>query len=315
MAPPDLDARMTGRDQRQRDADILAAAEMILGIEQAEGEAEQRGLRRKRDVALVPGEPDADDLLAVMHPARDDADIAHRGGVGAGERTGERKAGNLLAARKFRQEMLFLRIGTVFLDQLAGAERVRHHDDGDAVGAARRDFAENERLRLGGEAEPAMLLGDEHAEEAVVADELPDVVRHIVQFMANAPVVEPLAELGGRPVEKGALLGGQRDGGDAAKLRPVRLAGEQLGVPADGARLERLAFGLGDRRHRAFQRAIGGERDVFALDLGHARGEQKPRDKPAKQRPKREMRPMQMAMHEAHLRAQGEQGGGDRPGP
>ena len=42
---------------------------------------------------------------------------------------------------------------------------------------------------------------------------------------------------------------------------------------------------------------------------------QKPRDKPAKQRPKREMRPMQMAMHEAHLRAQGEEGGGDRPGP
>ena len=69
MAPPDLDARMTGRDQRQRDADILAAAEMIVGVEQAEGEAEQRGLRRERDVALVPGEPDADDLLA-RHASR-----------------------------------------------------------------------------------------------------------------------------------------------------------------------------------------------------------------------------------------------------
>ena len=160
-----------------------------------------------------------------------------------------------------------------------------------------------------------MLLGDEHAEEAVVADELPDVVRHVVQFMTDAPVVEPLAELVGRPVEKGTLLGGERDGGDAAKLRPVRLAGEQLGVPADGAGLERLAFGLGDRRHRAFQRAIGGERDVSALDLRHARRKQKPGDEPAKQRPKREMRPMQMAMHEAHLRAQGEEGGGDRPGP
>ena len=98
-----------------------------------------------------------------------------------------------------------------------------------------------------------MLLGDEHAEEAVVADELPDVVRHVVQFMTDAPVVEPLAELGGRPVEKSALLGGERDGGDAAQLRPVRLAGEQLGVPTDGARLERLTFGLGDGRHRAFQ--------------------------------------------------------------
>ena len=83
MAPPDLDARMTGWDQSQRDADILAAAEMIVGVEQAKGEAEQRGLRRERDVALVPGEPDPDDLLALMHPTRDDAHIAHRGGVGA----------------------------------------------------------------------------------------------------------------------------------------------------------------------------------------------------------------------------------------
>ena len=164
-----------------------------------------------------------------------------------------------------------LRVGAVFLDQLAGAERVRHHDDGDAVGAARGDLAEDQRLRLGGEAEAAMLLGDEHAEEAVVADELPDVVGHVVQLVADAPIVEPLAELVGRPVEKGALLGGERDRRDAAELRPVGLAGEQLGVPADGAGLERLALGVGDGRHRAFQRAIGGQRDVFALDLGEAR--------------------------------------------
>ena len=66
MPPPDLDAGMVGRNQRERDADILAAAEMIVGIEQAEGEAEQRGLGRERDVALVPGEPDAERVLAVM---------------------------------------------------------------------------------------------------------------------------------------------------------------------------------------------------------------------------------------------------------
>ncbi len=66
MPPADLDARMVGRDQRERDADILAAAEMVVGIEQAEGEAEQRRLGRERDVALVPGEPDAERLLALM---------------------------------------------------------------------------------------------------------------------------------------------------------------------------------------------------------------------------------------------------------
>ena len=66
MPPADLDARMIGRDQPERDADILAAAEMVVGIEQAEGEPEQRGLGRERDVALVPGELDADRLLALM---------------------------------------------------------------------------------------------------------------------------------------------------------------------------------------------------------------------------------------------------------
>ena len=40
----------------KRDADVVAAAEQVVGIEQAEGEAEQRGVGRKRDVALVPGE-------------------------------------------------------------------------------------------------------------------------------------------------------------------------------------------------------------------------------------------------------------------
>ena len=159
-----------------------------------------------------------------------------------------------------------------------------------------------------------MLLGDEHAEEAVVADELPDVVRHVVQFMADAPVVEPLAEFGGRPVEEGALLGGERDGGDAAQLRPIRFAREQLGVPADGARLERLTLRLGDGRHCALQGAIGGQRDVFAFDLRDARRKQQPGGEPAKQRPERKMRPVQMAVHETHLRAQGEESGGDRPG-
>ena len=143
---------------------------------------------------------------------------------------------------------------------------------------------------------------------------LPDIVGHVVQLMTDAPIVEPLAEFGGGPIEKRALLGGERDGRDAAELRPVRLAGEELRVPADRARLKRLALGVGDRGHRAFQRVKGRKRDVFALDLGEARGEQQPGDEPAKQRPERELRPMQIAMHEAHLRGQGEDGGGDRPG-
>ena len=47
MPAPDLDAGMIGWDERERDADVIAAAEMVLGIEQAEGEAEQRRVGRE----------------------------------------------------------------------------------------------------------------------------------------------------------------------------------------------------------------------------------------------------------------------------
>ncbi len=128
-----------------------------------------------------------------------------------------------------------------------------------------------------------MRARDEHAEKAVLAHEAPNIVGDVVQLVTDAPVVEALAELDGRPVEKGALLGGQRDGGHAAELRPVGLAAEQLGVPADGPGLQCLALGLGDGGHGALKRAINGEGDVFALDLGEARHEQERGDEPAEQ--------------------------------
>ena len=136
-----------------------------------------------------------------------------------------------------------------------------------------------------------------------------------MQLVSDAPIVEALAQLDGRAVEEGALLRGERDRRCAAKLRPVGRAAEQLGVPADGAGLERLALGLGDGGHDAFERAIGGQRDVFAFDLGKARHEHERGNKPAEQRPPRKDGPMEMTMDEAHLRAEGENGGGERPKP
>src|SRR5262249_47733482 len=109
------------------------------------------------------------------------------------------------------------------LDQLTWPERVRHHDDGNAVGATRGDLAEDERLRLGREAQAPMLLGDEHAEKAVVADEAPDILGDIVQLVADAPDVEALAQAGRRTVEEGGLWGGGRKGRAGGELRPVGL--------------------------------------------------------------------------------------------
>ena len=244
MAAADLHALMARRDQPERDADILAFAEMVLRIKQTKGEAKQRRLGRQRDVALVPGEPDAERLPALVQAPGHDAHVAHGGGIGARERAGEREAGNLLASREPRQVMRLLGLGAVFLDQLARPERVRHHDDGDAVRALGGNLAEHERLRLGREAQAAMFLRDQHAEEAVIADELPDIVGDVVQLVADAPIVEALAELGGRAVEKGALFFRERNRQHAAELGEIGRAGEQLRVPANCAGFERLALGL-----------------------------------------------------------------------
>ena len=120
----------------------------VFRVEQMEGEAQQRGLRRQRDIALVPADADADDLLAVVHALLDIAHVAHAGGVGAGEGAGQREAGDLPALRQRLQILLLLRVRAEFLDQLAGPERVRHHDHDGGVRVARGDLAQDDRLRL-----------------------------------------------------------------------------------------------------------------------------------------------------------------------
>ena len=246
MAAADLDAGMIGRQQRHRDADVLAAAEQVLGVEQAEGEADQRRARRQRDVALLPGGADAHHLLAVVPALGDVADVAHGRGVRARGRTGQREAGDIEALGEAREVVLLLLGRAVLLDQLARPQRVRHHDDDAGVRRARADASQHQRLRLRREAEAAVLLGDEHAEEAVLLDETPDLGRDLAVVVADLPVVEHPAELVAGPVEERLLLLGQRDGRNGAQLLPVGRAGEQLGIEADGAGVERLLLGRGD---------------------------------------------------------------------
>jgi hypothetical protein len=94
----------------------------------------------------------------------------------------------------------------VFLDQLAGAQRVRNHHQGAHVGRARGDLAEHQRLRLRREAQASVLLGDQHAEEAVLLDELPDRFGDLMLVVADRPIVDHPAQLGGRAVEEGFLF-------------------------------------------------------------------------------------------------------------
>ena len=79
---------------------------------------------------------------------------------------------------------------------------------------------------------------------------VPDLGRQVAQFPVDLPVVEHGAELLDRAVEEGLLLRRELRLRRRQKLRPVGLAGEQVGVPPHVARLQRLALGVGHRRQR-----------------------------------------------------------------
>ena len=105
-------------------------------------------------------------------------------------------------------------------------------------------------MRIGREAEPAELLRDDHAEEAMRLDEVPDLWWKIAQLPADLPVVEHGAQLVDRPFQERLLFSGQRRRRYRKKLCPVRVAGEKIRVPPDVAGLQCLALGVRHRGHR-----------------------------------------------------------------
>src|SRR6478672_9312739 len=117
MPPSDVDARMVGRNERERDADVLAAPELVVRVEEIEREADKGGLRSKRDIALIEIQPDPENFLAVMRADGDRAHIAHGGGVRAGNRACQSETGDLLALRKRLQIALLLLVRAEKFDQ------------------------------------------------------------------------------------------------------------------------------------------------------------------------------------------------------
>jgi len=99
MPVADFDSRHITGDQRTGNTDILFATQKPFGIEKPEGEADDGGHRGERDIALVPIEADAENLLALIGAAADDAGAAGRGRVAAGVGLGQGEAGNLFAPR------------------------------------------------------------------------------------------------------------------------------------------------------------------------------------------------------------------------
>ncbi len=277
MTAADVYAFVIGRDDGERDADILALAEEVARIEQAEGDADQRRVGSERDIALVPRQADAQRLPALVALLHDRADVAHGGGIRARGRSGEGEAGDLVALGEPRQVIVLLLLGAVLLDELARPKRVGHHDDRDDVRRARGDLAEDQRLRLGREAQAAVLLGDQHAEEAMALDERPDLLRDLALVVAHLPIVDHPAELIGRPVEERLLLFRERDGRDRAQSGPIGAAGKKLRVEADRAGVERLLLGGGHPGQDLLDHAEGRRHQHGAADVGH--GQQCERDR------------------------------------
>ena len=103
-------------------------------------------------------------------------------------------------------------------------------------------------MRSGGEAEPAMLLRNDHGEEFVALEKVPDLGRQVAQLEGDLPIVEHAAELVDRAVEERLLLGRQFRRRHREELRPVGIAGEQVGIPPHVAGFDRLALGVRERR-------------------------------------------------------------------
>ncbi|MHA1518083.1 MAG: hypothetical protein ACTSYK_05700, partial [Alphaproteobacteria bacterium] len=72
-----------------------------------------------------------------------------------------------------------------------------------------------------------MLLGDEHAEKTLIADELPDVLRNVVKIMADAPFVEALEA--GTTGWDAELFSGTPDFNKLRRVAPIALTAEERG--------------------------------------------------------------------------------------
>ncbi len=256
MPTTEFDTGMIGRHQRAGDAEILLVTEQAFRVIEPEGEAQQGAHRRQRDVTLVPAHAHADHLAALPVALADDADVGDRGRIRASPGAGQREGRNLLAARQPRQIVVFLLLGAIVQQQFGRAERVRHHHRHRQGRRARRQLGHHLRVRIGREFQPTIALRDDHAEEALALQIIPDLRRQIVELAADAPLIDHGADFLDLVIEEGLLLGAERRLRQAQQPLPIRFAGKQLPFPPDAAGFERRALGV---RHRRQQAPIGGE--------------------------------------------------------
>ena len=247
VATADVHAGSVGGDQRQADAEFFLIAQQVIRIVGLESYAEQGRHRAEGDVALLPVQPQAEHFFALPLAAADHAAVVHGAGVGAGIWAGEGKAGNVGAIGQARQVVVALLIGAVVHQQLGRTERVGHHHGAGQVTAAGGEFHHDLRVGVGGEALAAVFLGDDQGEEAFGLDVVPGGGRQ-VHALGDIPLADQGAEGFGRAVEEGLFFIREARLRIAEQGVPVRPAAEQLAVPPDGAGVDGVALGGGNRR-------------------------------------------------------------------
>jgi len=109
------------------------------------------------------------------------------------------------------------------------------------------ELADDLGVGIGGKAQAAVGLRNDHREEFLGLEKVPHFGRQIAQLPADAPLVEHAAELVDRAVEERQLLGGERRGRHGQELSPIGIAAEEVGVPPHVAGFDRLALGVGER--------------------------------------------------------------------
>ncbi|KCB31552.1 hypothetical protein L543_3849 [Bordetella hinzii L60] len=273
MAAADLHARRIGGHQGHRNAHVLGAAQQALGVAQLERQAQHGGHRPQRDVALVPIQPDAQQILAIDHLAAHHAGIGHGGGIGPGLGAGEPEAGNLAAVGQARQPEFPLRGRAELQQQFARAQRIGHHDGDAGRDRIRRHPPHDLGMRVGRKAQAAVFLGNDHAEEALASHQVPDLGRQIAALPFDVPFVQQRAQARHRPFDEQAFFVAERGRRHGEQFVPIGVASEEIAVPPDIAGLDGLAFGIGQAWQGGAGPAIGGFGYAPAAPIREARSQ------------------------------------------
>ncbi len=247
MATADLNAGRVGGDQCQADAELFFIAQQVVRVVGLEGHAEQRRHRAEGDVALLPVQVQAEHFLALPLAAADHAAVVHGAGIAPGVGAGEGEAGDVGAVGQAWQVVVALLLGAVVHQQLGRAEGVGHHHGAGKVAAAGGELHHDLRMGIGGEALAAIFLGDDQGKEALGLDVVPGGGRQ-VHPLGDVPFAGQRTEGFGWAVEEGLFLRSQVRLRVAEQGVPIRAAAEQLAIPPDGAGVDGVALGGGNRR-------------------------------------------------------------------